>query len=114
MNGIPDDFPHDSLVGATLLQVCIGEHDLQLGFDKGLHILITSSIRTGEVVEPIVDFRSHAEALCRLIGKTISASRQGGKAILALTVGDEILEIIDDSSQFESFVVRIGETEIVV
>jgi len=49
MYGLPLDFPHGSLFGAKLVQVCIGENDLQLHFDDEISISTESSIRLGGI-----------------------------------------------------------------
>jgi len=68
MHGIPEDFPHQKLKGATLIQVCTGEHQLQLHFDGRQSVSIESSLRIGPAGEKISDFVDASTSVCRFLG----------------------------------------------
>ena len=113
MFGITSDFPWHLLAGTTLIQVCIGENEVNLHFDQDVALLIMSSFRIdkGEVCD---NYRNAATPLCQFLGKTLINVHPNGKTCLALDFGDGSLELYDDDEHYESFVVTVGELRLVV
>ena len=118
MYGLPSRVSLSFLEGRTLLQVCIGLHDLILNFDGDTTITVCSSIgystMCGEVTH-YVDFRQSANLLCMLLGKSILVARNGGGGTMALEVVNEsTLYLYDDSADYESYMIKHGDQLIVV
>jgi hypothetical protein len=112
MHGLPKDFPHASLVGAKLIQLCLGENDLQLHFDNRSSLFIESSIRLRGTAYS--EFRKAAASLADLLGREISESKSEGNSCLALSFGSDVLEIFDDSKHYESFVFKSDGRDFIV
>jgi len=118
MYGLPSSVSLSFLEGRTLLQVCIGLHDLILNFDGDTTITVCSSIgysTTFAQVKRYVDFRQSATVLCTFLGTTIRAAKNAGDGTLALefTKG-RTLHLYDDSTDYESYTIKHGDQLIVV
>jgi hypothetical protein len=115
MHGIPDNFPHSSLPGAQLLQVCFGENDLILNFSGNMSILVMSSVSVGPSLFE-ADFVKLSSAILSLLAKEIVESSQSDNGrILSLRLsGGETISILDDSLEYESCVVTIDTSRFVI
>ena len=103
MFGIPDNFPFHKLVGATLIQVCTGEHQLQLHFDGMQSISIESSLRINDGEDKIENFVEVSTSVCRLLGDKVLGANAPDKRTLRIIFAKGVLEILDDSDQYEAF-----------
>jgi len=63
---------------------------------------------------PSEDFGELATSLCALIGQDIVAAGPLGERTMLIRIGHTNLELIDDSDQFESFVIEVGKEKFVV
>src|SRR2546423_309973 len=66
MYGLPPDADFAFFRGRTLLQICVGAHDLILNCDEDISITVISSIAYRDAsgaIQKYVDFRSAAPAL---------------------------------------------------
>lgn len=114
MYGLPKNFPYKSFQRVRLIQVCVGENDLQLHFDNDISLLITSSVRLLKDGGNYSNFAAAATPVASLLGSEIVSSTSNGDKCLVLAFASDVLEIIDDSEKFESFVVKIGEQKFVI
>jgi hypothetical protein len=108
----------NALVGCDVLQICLGEFETQLRFSNA-----SLSMEGRYVHEVISENRENEQArsssgpneLHRLVGKSITDVRvmSPESAELFFSNGD-ILRLIDDSDEYESFVLNFGGKFIVV
>jgi hypothetical protein len=116
MYGLPRDVSLAFFEQRTLLQVCIGAHDLILNFD-GISVTVTSSIglSDGHVVQRYQDFPQAAPALVTLLNQKItSAVGKDAGTLELLFIGGLTLSIYDDSKEYESYTIKNGGQLIVV
>ena len=114
MYGVPADLDLLFLHGAELIQVCLGQYQLQFHF----HPAGSISVEGGwELLDPAglrID-GSHdgperpPYQLHRLLGRRVTASEIAAPRWFAIQFdGDEVLRIFDDSEQYESFAIQPG------
>ena len=108
MYGIPSDFPHDLLKGAALIQVCVGEHQLQLNFDGGQNVSIESCLRI-DGGEKLSDFTQAATSICRFLGYQVEESSAPDTKTLKLRFSRGTIEVLDDTLQYESFSIALPD-----
>jgi hypothetical protein len=118
MYGLPTDFDPSFLKGIDLFQVCVGEHQVQMHFDKEVLLSIESSFRIqladGEA-QLYEDCRSSAGALAALVSdKTADAAAQPNGTLRLTFASGRWIEIYDDSQQYESYQIHRGQTLYVV
>ena len=118
MYGLPKGMNLTFFDQRTLIQVCIGGHDLILNFDGGISVTITSSIAIvglAAAYERYDDFREAGSRLVKLIDlKVEGAGAEGAGTLKIRFAGDETLFIFDDSEQYESYTIRNGDQLTVV
>ena len=119
MYPLPKHVDLSFLVGAKLLQCCVGENELILNFDKEIRITVLSDFAVkaagGASVVRYTRPTGGAGAVLPLLGDTVTratATDHGG-LLLAFTSGAH-LELFDTSVQFESFWIQHKKTQIVV
>ena len=118
MYGLPKDLDLSFLKDAILLQVCIGENEVILNFDKGISITIESRFcfRSTSGNESIFeDAPSSAAFLVELLSDSITdvLGHLDGTLRLSFDTG-ETLSIYDDNAEYESYLIKHGEIVIVV
>ena len=118
MYGLPKDLTLEFLSGQTLLQVCLGVHDLILNFHDDVSITVTSRIACAAPDGPkheYDDFGQAAPDLMIFLNQTIVGAEgdENGTLRLMFNTGRS-LSIYDDSKEYESYTIRHGETFIVV
>jgi hypothetical protein len=112
--GVPADLDLLFLHGAELIQVCLGQYQLQFHF----HPAGSISVEGGwELLDPAgmrID-GSHdgperpPYQLHRLLGRRVTASEIAAPRWFAIQFdGGEVLRIFDDSEQYESFSIQPG------
>lgn len=116
--GLPDNFALDSFREATLIQVCIGQHQVQLRFDGHRAVSIetryTVQDPSGEQQE-FVDVPAGAAALAALLGRRVDRVTGTTDGTLTLTfVTGATVTVYDDSDQYESYQINDGDRLIVV
>ncbi len=119
MYGVPSDVDLSPFVGATLIQVCIGPHDLQLHFararveDGSASVSIWSRFvlldADGKVVEEGSPSDVRTRSIPDLLNVGVVAAHRVDEAAVAFVFesGHE-LRVIDDSDQYESFLIQPG------
>jgi hypothetical protein len=117
MYGLSHDINLAFFEGKTLLQVCVGAHDLILNFD-GIRVTVTSSIGllgSGGVVHRYAVFTQAASALMTLLNQKVVSVEGDDAGTLTLTfdTGKKVF-IYDDSKEYESYIIQAGEQSIIV
>jgi hypothetical protein len=119
MNGLPHDFNTDVFVARLLEQVCYTENQVTLHFDGDVHIVLEGGFAHGDVesesIHQVLQVPVHESHLMRLLGASIteaSASRDGTLR-LVFSNGD-VLNILNDTDEYESYQIQIGDKIVVV
>lgn len=122
MYGVPHDLDLSRFLGATLIQVCLGEFEVQFHFQAAstagsqdmLHIGVEGNWELCDDSGRIVDRAERncdreAYRLHRLLGHAVTATAVDAPQSFALRFdsGDE-LRVLDDSDQHESFSIQPG------
>lgn len=102
----------DFFQGARLMQVCIGQNELILRFDNNASVTVMSEVACHYSNETFVifsEFPRGATVVCNFLGRQVSLQSilDAGRK-LELAFSDESLVIIDNSDQFESFVIEFN------
>ena len=118
MYGLSPDTDFGFLIGASLLQVCVGENEVIANLYSDMSVMIASTVRVaahGGTVETFDDAKSLGVALLPLLGRVIQDAGGMSDGTLRLVWDDgTIVEIVDSWKEFESYTVRNGEVLIVV
>lgn len=118
MYGLPLDINLTFFTGKALSQACFGVHDLILSFDDDIGITITSSISysyAGESILQTKEFCKAALAITSLLNRVVHHVQGDVTGTLTITFEDgAILQVYDDSTQYESYVIRNGQQLIIV
>ena len=123
MYGVPRDLDLNRFVGATLIQICLGEFQVQFHFQTAsrggsegmLHIDVERRWELRDATGRIVDgaepnSRRDAYRLHRLLGHAVAGTEVDAPRSFALRfAGGEELRVFDDSDQFESFSIQPGD-----
>jgi hypothetical protein len=118
MYGLPKEIDLSFLVGRELLQVCFGRHDLNLNFDRNVHISVTSCIGYSGVQGDLCrqeDFAAASQFLTSLLSQTVLSVKgdDEGTLVLIFSGGPELF-VYDNSKQYESYTIQHGEQIVVV
>jgi hypothetical protein len=118
MYGLPKDFSALIFVGQELVEICFTVNTAHLVFDGEVSITLLSSyvytsssnnVSRKETV-PVL-----SSSLMHLIGKKVSSATAKTDGTLTLMFEDGAsLILLDDSRDYESYSIRIGDREIVV
>jgi hypothetical protein len=118
MYGLPENTDLSFFKGLPLLQVCFGEHDLILRFDNDVGVTITSSIgvlRGSDGCECTSEFRKAAPSLLSLLNHVVTDVTGETSGTLTLFFeGDIRIVVLDDSADYESYVINFRNQVIVV
>lgn len=114
MYGVPVDLDLSFLHGAELIQVCLGQHQLQFHF----HPVGSISVEGGWELRDAAGVRIDGHwqdpdrppyQLHRPLGRRVARSEVAAPERFALTFeGGEVLRVFDDSPQYESFSIQPG------
>ena len=115
MYSIPSNPDLNGVIGSPLVQICFGEHDLQFHFDSGAWIGSQSSVEHSEGGVLLTSWGENGivgAAFQSLLGKAANAFAVPNEKKLELHFENgQILALLDDSEQFESFqVYQQGKT----
>jgi hypothetical protein len=102
------------LVGAVQEQICAGKHNVRVRFDPDTSISVMSWLRLNDVDTPSEDFGQLATALCALLGQEIAAAGLVKERVPSIRIGEQMLELCDDSDRSESLVVGTPSVVFVV
>lgn len=115
VNLIPDDFDLTPLVGAELLQVCLGEYQIQLQFEKpdlschiegGGKVSLESGDRSSELFH---GKWTTSHGLEQLVGMPLTAwSRRSPNQFTLTFTSGAVLVFETQESQYEDFTVQLG------
>lgn len=118
MYGLPADTDLSFFLGASLLQVCVGENEVIANLYSDISVMIASTVRVTRddgKAEIFDDARAIGPALLPLLGREIQQATGTPDGTLRLTWDDgTTVEILDSYKEFESYTVRNGEDLIVV
>jgi hypothetical protein len=114
MYGVPGDLDLSFLHGTVLIQVCLGQYQLQFHFHPVGSILVESGWELRDAAGTRIDghhegperppYQLHRLLGCRVVGSEVSAP--GWFALVF--EGGEVLRVFDDSAQYESFSIQPG------
>jgi hypothetical protein len=118
MYRLPSDPAIDVLKGQTLIQVCFGENDLFLNFSGNISFGIYSSVGLGTNADRVVkscDFAGVSQDLLRLLSVLVSNVNwaKDGRISITFETG-YVVELYDDSEQFESYTIKKPDGVVVV
>lgn len=108
MFGLPADFDGAFLVNRSLLQVCIGLHEVILRFDEDIDIAIESRFKVATAGgDHLFDspLRGGAASLV-FVGEKVSSATGAANGTLTLEFASGVLEVYDSSQHHESYQVR--------
>ncbi len=118
MYGLPKNTDLSFFIGRNPISVSFTSYEVIIGFDANTRLSITSHCRltspegTFFVIE---HYCAHATELCTLLEATVTGAETNGSDILTLRFDSGwVLEVKDDSEQFESFVITTPSGLIVV
>jgi hypothetical protein len=119
MYGLPEDLDLSFFVGTTLIQLGMGEHQIQFVLHPNVRLSVESTMRltsaTGLNSRVEDGYREEAGVLLPLISHDVErASRTPSGALRLEWSNGAVLEVDDDSDQYESYTINHGERLIVV
>ena len=118
MYGLPSDPALAVLRGQCPIQVCFGENDLFLNFSGNLSFGIDSSIGLGVNPDCVIkcsDFRKVSQELLRLLSVLVNdvTWAKDGRISITFETG-YVVELYDDSEQFESYTIKKPDGVVIV
>ena len=118
MYGLPKDIDLGFLVGAKLLQVCVGENEVIANFDPAVSVMIASAVRlhpADDLLRTLEDSKAIGSALLPLLGAAVrDASGTPDGTLHLVWENGTIVDILDSWAEFESYTIRNGDDLIVV
>jgi hypothetical protein len=103
------------LVGLRLIQVCIGQYDLQFNLGNGVRISVTSAISLNGQVYPA---GPQSTELARLLGAVISSIQLSETSDLHLSLqsggSNAFVVILNSNNGYESFTITSPHGVLVV
>jgi hypothetical protein len=116
--GLSADVDLSFLIGAVLIQVCVGENEVILNFDSEVSIMSAASVRyggAGAMPETIDTAQGAGRALIGLLGQgVVSAEGSDDGTLRVLWSAGDRVEFLASWKEYESYTIRHGETLIVV
>ena len=118
MHGSLDNVDLSFLVGASLLQVCVGENELILHFDKEIGITVESTLMVRDAQGGAEEFTSTvpcAGSVAKLLGDSVTSVRGDSDGTLSLMFArGSCLEMYRTSSTWENYSISHGKEVYVV
>jgi hypothetical protein len=107
MHGFPSDFTVEGLVGSDLQQICIGKYDVQFRFSSGTFIAVQGGARILKNETQVSLWTEEGSwdtlAFHELLNHSVIRYVVTSKDVLQIDFDNGlILELIDDSDQYES------------
>jgi len=102
------------LQGAKLIQVCLGQYQLQFHFHPAGSISVEGGWELWDAAGVMIDGQKDGPdrppyQLHRLLGQAVTGSEVSAPGWFALRFArGEVLRVFDDSSQYESFQIEPG------
>jgi hypothetical protein len=118
MYGLSADVDLSFFIDVSLIQICLGSHQIAFNFDEDVSITVEGDmgIRIPPAGERVVgDFREVIYDLAMLIERSVIrvASQPGGTLVLSFDNG-WLLKIYDSSQHYESYQIRHGSEMFIV
>jgi Family of unknown function (DUF6188) len=116
MYGLPEDFDATFLLGATLVQVCVGSHEVILRFAEDIDITIECDVDVVTPAESVV-MESAPEigsAFIPVLNQRVTAAHGSPDGDLMIELGAVRFTLHDSSESYESYQVRNGDHLVVV
>ena len=119
MYGLPEDLDLSFFVGTTLVQLGMGEHQIIFALHPDVHLSVESTMRLSNLgAETVVigdDYRATGGVLLALISHDVKhAARTTAGALQLGWSSGAVLEVDDDSVQYESYTINHAGRLIVV
>jgi len=116
MYGVPADLDLSRLENSVLIQLCIGQYQMQFHFHPSSLISVEGKWELRDASGTLLDgternlLRENAIDAHRLLGKRVSgASLDAARSISLCFEGGDLLTIYDDSTEYESFYIQPGD-----
>lgn len=118
MYGLPSDFDPRMFLGRQLLSLTFAVNLIGLAFDEGVNVTVLGSVAYRHSLQSTVSIDSPPvtrTTLVRLVGDVVVASeaRSRRELILRFERGGSVT-LLDDSDEYESYVINEGDREIIV
>jgi hypothetical protein len=119
MYKINNSIDFSSLKDDEAIQVCVGMYSVGLCFLKGLLINIQGTYnlrKSGSILfkGSGEDPNENKNLVC-LLGRSIESTKILGDNVLSIYFSDDYcLELIDDSEQYESFIIKNKTLEVII
>jgi hypothetical protein len=117
MYQIPTNVDWSCLTGRELIQVCFGEYQTQLRFERDLLISVEGEIEhraSSEVVGRNMVDHHVLPSLTRLVGTTIEHAVVEGEALLLSFSNGDVVRLIAGNPQYECFAITFPGGDIIV
>ena len=119
MYGLPKDFDGAFLHNSRLEVVSFSENTVFFGFDKNVSITVNSSLRhrrkLGDENATVQRVPLLESRLMELLGHLVTHVQADANGTLtAIFENGHMLEVFDDSTNYESYTINDGEHEIFV
>lgn len=118
MHGLPSTFNASALVGKELEEICFTVNTIVFSFSGDVLITVMGSFIHRDKLSTTANKQSipvSSSALMCLVGKSIKLAEAREEGTLTLHFGNgHTLILLDDSREYESYIVRIGDKETVV
>jgi hypothetical protein len=117
MHHLPDSFDVSVFQGKSIEMVCLATNMTTLHFGPSLSVRVDGSIGIGLRGEPssVHPVPVRTLQLFDLIGTEVLQSERIDLGSIRLHLSNDMfVEFLEDSSPFESYIIRIGNSEIVV
>jgi len=115
MYGVPKNLDLRRFVGATLIQIGVGEFQLQFHFHTGVSIGVEGGWElrnaAGEVVDQAMENRLRSEyRVHRILGRDVVGTEIDPPRSITLDFDDgHRLQVFDDDEHYESFSIQPGD-----
>jgi hypothetical protein len=115
MDGVPADLALSGFTNAVLIQICLGEYQVQFHFHPVGSISVEAKWELRDTSGTVVDgmdrkVRRDAIYAHRLLGKRITgASLDAPRSFSLRFESGDVLTIYDDSREYESFSIQPGD-----
>jgi hypothetical protein len=118
MYGLPDDFDPSVFVGRRLESITFAENVIVLTFSESVTVSISGTVLYQEAAgvpqrreRPLTTHTSFVGA----VGRAVEATDLKSPRELILRLGGGFLiKLVDDSDEYESYIISFGDREIIV
>jgi hypothetical protein len=118
MYGLPAGVDLSFLVGATLIQLCVGENELILNLHPDISVMVASVVEFDGLSDCVSEPGDPSKAILKLLpllGHEVAGVRGSTDGTLeVLWDTGERMRIMDSWREFESYTIRQGDHMIVV